>query len=263
MCDARVTEAVKQRMLEQGASARRAPISAPTAALHAPPSRIVDLTHTLHADFPTYDDAPGYSDIQLCSVEQNGFNLKNVSFSEHTGTHMDAPLHYTDDGASVDEIPVEQLICPLAIVDIRSKSAENADAALTPDDLKAWIAAHGDIPDGACVALYSGWDALVDTPKFRNADSNGAQHYPGFHGEAAQMLLEETGAIGLAVDTLSLDIGASTDFAAHTVWLPSGRWGLECVANLGELPPKGATILVGAPKHQGGTGGPCRLFGLV
>lgn len=77
------------------------------------------------------------------------------------------------------------------------------------------------------------------------------------------MLMEETLAIGLAVDTLSLDHGMSADFATHYAWLPSNRWGIENIANLDKLPAKGATLVVGAPKHRGGTGGPCRVFAMV
>ena len=86
------------------------------------------------------------------------------------------------------------------------------------------------------MAMNSGWDAFVNDAKFRNADDDGVMHFPGFHVEAAQMLLEETGAIGIAVDTLSLDHGPSPDFATHYEWLPTNRWGLECIANLDALP---------------------------
>ena len=87
-------------------------------------------------------------------------------------------------------------------------------------------------------------------------------HFPGFHVEAAQMLLE-TGAGSIAVDTLSLDHGPSADFATHYAWLPSGRFGIECLANTGALPAAGATIVIGAPKLRGGTGGPARIFAMM
>jgi kynurenine formamidase len=88
-------------------------------------------------------------------------------------------------------------------------------------------------------------------------------HFPGFHPEAADWLLRERRIAGIAVDTLSLDYGASRDFKTHYAWLPSGRWGLECVANLNRVPPRGATLVVGAPKIRGATGGPTRLLALV
>jgi kynurenine formamidase len=110
--------------------------------------------------------------------------------------------------------------------------------------------------------MHSGWAAHVGTPRFRGADDDGVQHYPGFHPEAAAMLLE-TGAVGIATDTLSLDVGSSTTFETHYAWLPTNRWGIENLAGLTEVPEAGATLVLGAPKHAGGTGGPARVLALV
>ncbi|MCV0429378.1 MAG: cyclase family protein, partial [Roseibium sp.] len=111
--------------------------------------------------------------------------------------------------------------------------------------------------------MNSGWTAHVDTDKFRNADDDGVMHFPGFHVEAVQMLMEDADVVGIAVDSLSLDYGQSKDFATHYAWLPSNRWGIECIANLDALPPLGATLIVGAPKFRGGTGGPSRVMAMV
>jgi kynurenine formamidase len=77
------------------------------------------------------------------------------------------------------------------------------------------------------------------------------------------MLMDQADVAGIAVDSLSLDHGMSQDFAVHYGWLPSGRWGLECIANLDALPASGATLIVGAPKNRGGTGGPSRVMAMV
>ena len=270
MCHHCVVENVKQRMLDRrgffaGAVATAA---AATVAATAGPARAAaagyhDMTHELHADFPTFFGVQQLFMDQKFNYAEHKFNLFEMRVNEHTGTHMDAPLHFSADGRSVAEIPVEQLIVPLAVVDIREKAAASADAQVTPDDIKAWTAANGPLPQGCCVAMNSGWDAHVATAKYRNADDNKTMHFPGFHIEAAQMLIEDGNAVGIAVDTLSLDFGASPDFATHYGWLPSGRWGLECIANLAALPAKGATLIVGAPKVRGGTGGPSRVFAMA
>jgi kynurenine formamidase len=226
-------------------------------------SGVFDMTHTLGPDFPTYFGEPQFAADQLFNFADNGFNLFNLTINEHTGTHVDAPLHFSADGASVDAIPVSDLVIPLCIVDIRAKAAGDVDAQVTPDDLKAWIAANGPIAERACVAMNSGWAAKVATDAFRGADAEGKLHFPGFHIEATQMLLEETSAVAMAVDTLSLDHGPSPDFATHYAWLPAGRYGIECIAGLDGLPAAGATLIVGAPKHAGGSGGPARIFAMA
>lgn len=111
-------------------------------------------------------------------------------------------------------------------------------------------------------AMLAGWGEHVPTGRYRNADAD-LMHFPDFHAEAAEMLAEETGAVGIAVGTLSLDLGPSPDFAVHHAWLPTNRWGLECLASLDRVPVIGATLDLGAPKHRGGSGGAARISALV
>ena len=107
-------------------------------------------------------------------------------------------------------------------------------------------------------------DNLAQADKFRNLGNDGkTMHFPGFHIEAAQQLMELPSVKAIAVDTLSLDFGQSPDFIVHNTWLPSGRYGIEGIANLDKVPAVGATIVVGAPKVRGGTGGPARVLALV
>lgn len=273
MCDACVMNAVKRRMLSRrdffrtsatvGAVAALGGIGATRPAHAMSHSSVTDMTHTLTEDFPTFFGDQQFFETQLFSFAEDGFNLKELRVNEHTGTHIDAPLHFSADGNSVDAIPVERLVVPLAVIDIRERAAADADAQVTPDDIRDWIAANGELPAGCCLAMNSGWDAHLGTPMFRNVDDDGVMHFPGFHTEAAQMLIEEADVAGVAVDTLSLDHGASPDFGFHYAWLPSNRWGIECLANLSEVPVTGATLVVGAPKHAGGTGGPARIFTLA
>lgn len=272
MCHPAAIQMVKERMLNRraflsgsaavAAGAAAATVSAPPA-LAAGHGGVKDLTHTLSPDFPTYFGQQQFFEEVKFNFAEHFFNLKEIRVNEHTGTHMDAPLHFSADGASVDQLPVDRLVVPLSVVDIRSEAEDNHDAQVTPDHLRSWIDSNGDLPSGGCVAMNSGWGGNVATEKFRNADSDGVMHFPGFHVEAIEMLKEETGSVGIAVDTLSLDHGPSGDFATHYAWLGSGGWGLECVANLDAVPAAGATLVVGAPKHAGGTGGPSRLFALV
>lgn len=275
MCDICVMNSVKDKMLSRrnffkttaatatGAAAIVGAGLSTTAMAKGHMEGVEDLTHELHEDFPTYFGTSLFSREEVYNYAEHSFNLFNITMSEHVGTHIDAPLHFSADGTAVAELEVANLVAPLCVIDIKAKAAESADAQVTPDDIKAWMSTYGDIPEHACVAMNSGWSAKVDTARFRNADGEGTQHYPGFHVEAATMLMEETGAQSIAVDTLSLDYGMSGDFATHYAWLPSGRFGIECVANLDAVPEAGAKIVVGAPKIRGGTGGTARIFAMV
>ena len=225
-------------------------------------SRIVDLTHALGPDFPTYSGAPELGFDVLRSYDRDRKNVKRWVIQEHIGTHIDAPIHFSERARTVDQIPVDSLIVPLAVIDISERAQDNPDAELTPDDVVAFEAHYGPIAPGCCVAMNSGWDRYANGRRFRNADDAGTMHFPGVHVEAA-MLLHDRGVGGVGVDTLSIDHGRSTEFPTHYAWLPSNKWAIEGLANLAALPPTGATIFVGAPKVKGATGGPSRIVALL
>jgi len=174
---------------------------------------------------------------------------------------MDAPVHFVDKAQTADRIPPDTLIAPLAVISIAAKAAKNADATLDVDDILAWEKQHGRLPRGAFVAMHSGWDARVATPdRFMNRDAKGTMHAPGFSEAAARFLATERDIVGAGVDTLSLDIAAAAKFVAHLALLGAGKYGVELMANLGNVPAAGATMIVGAPKHEGASGGPVRVL---
>lgn len=237
-----------------------ATVAVPAGSVHF--SRMIDLTHLLTTDFPTFGGTPQLSMEQILRLDTDGYNIFIWTIQEHTGTHMDSPFHFSD-GPSADQLPADVLHGPLAVIDIRGKSQDDPDVQVLPEDIAAWEAANGELPPGSIVAMLSGWDQFVTTDQFRNADDSGGMHFPGFHPDATQFLLEERDVNGIFVDTLSLDYGQSADFAVHYSWLPAGKWGIECVANLGELPVAGAHAIVGGPRIAGATGGPSRIFALL
>lgn len=224
--------------------------------------KVVDLTHTLIPEFPTYFGEQQLELETIFSLDPDGFYINRWILNEHTGTHIDAPAHFSDQ-QTADQIPISNLIGPLVVVDIRAKAEESPDAELTVEDIQVWEGQYGQIPPGAIVAMNSGWDEFVATDKFRNADDEGVMHFPGFNIDAIELLLTERDVKGIFVDTLSLDYGQSADFAVHYRWLPANKWGVENVANLGMLPPFGATVIVGSPTIAGASGGPSRIIALV
>ncbi|MFD2237425.1 cyclase family protein [Aureimonas populi] len=271
MCHQCVIEGVKKTMLSRralftgaaatGVAGVAAGLAPARPALAQTGGRVVDLTHTYDSDFPTFDGEPGILTEEAVNFEESGYQLLKLTLFEHTGTHIDAPLHFSADGASVDELEPQNLVCPLCIIDITAKAADDANATVEAEDVEAWVSENGAFPAGALVAMRSGWAAKVGDPSFRN-DEAGGLAFPGFATSATDLLAEQ-GVLAIGVDTLSLDPGNSADFAVHYSWLPGGRYGIEGLNNLEELPATGATIFVGAPKHRGGTGGPARVLAVI
>jgi kynurenine formamidase len=225
---------------------------------------VYDLTHTYSPKLPVF---PSFRPVQIrqrFAVARDGFFANEMTLDEHTGTHMDAPAHFVAGAATADHVAPERLIAPLAVVSIESRAARDPDALLTVDDLTVWEKRHGRLPRGSFVALHSGWDARIDNAdRFLNRDGKGTMHAPGFSEEAARFLVEERDIVGAGVDTLSLDAAAVQKFVAHLVLLGAGKYGVELLANLSRVPPSGATIIVGAPKHEGASGGPVRVLAVA
>jgi kynurenine formamidase len=227
-------------------------------------AKVVDLTYPLTPDFPLF---PIYDPVQVAqkfSCESDGFSVNSWAFDEHSGTHVDAPAHFGAGAATVDKIAPAELILPIAVIDISARVERDHDAMLRPDDVLDWERRHGRLPERCAVFTLTGWGSRVGDPAaYLNADASGTMHAPGFDPDATEFLKHERpGVRAIGLDTASLDIGASTDFQAHVSWLPSGRYGIENLANLERVPPTGAVAIVGAPALAGGSGGPTRVLAL-
>ena len=227
-------------------------------------AHVVDLTHALSEDTP-YIPVPGitfpFKKTSMATVAKNGVAAYRWEIHEHLGTQIDAPNHFFDGALSLERLPVASLVVPLVVVDLSTRTASDADASLTVADIEAWERQHGRIPSKAAVFMKSGWDARIgDGKAFVNHDASGVMHFPGFSAEAATFLARSRDVAGIGVDTLSLDPGRDTTYATHKAWLATGKWGVELVANLSDVPPTGATVFVGATKVTGATGGPVRLI---
>jgi kynurenine formamidase len=225
---------------------------------------VVDLTHALSDDTP-YIPIPGvtfpFKKTPIATLPKDGVAANRWEIHEHLGTQIDAPSHFFQDGLSLERLPVASLIVPLVVIDMSARASSNVDVALSVSDIEAWERRHGRIPARAAVFMTSGWDARIgDATAFVNQDASGVMHFPGFSAEAATFLARSRTVSGLGVDTLSLDPGVDTAYAAHKVWLATGKWCVELVANLQDVPPTGATVFVGASKVTGATGGPVRLI---
>jgi kynurenine formamidase len=248
-----------------GAAAAAVAAAAPGRALAAPrrsTNRIQDLTHVFREGFPSFLGAPAVIDREVVvTIPANGFYGQHWTFWEHSCTHMDVPAHFVEGGRTSPELTPEELIVPAAVVDISAKAASDPDSVVTLDDLRAFEQRHGRIPRGAVVCMYSGWEARVGSEAaYRNVGGDGLQHFPGWDAEATDWLVAERAVTGFGVDTLSLDPGNSTTFAAHLAILSANRYGIENLANLKRIPARGATLYVGLVPWEEGSGGPARVL---
>ncbi len=231
-----------------------------------PGTRFVDLTYALNEEnaFWPGDNYHPFQLTTIATLEDDGVLSKSFSMPEHLGTHIDAPNHFEANRPSVDKIPPEQLIGPGVVIDIELRAEQDPDTTLTLADIEAWETEHGVIPEGAIVLLHTGWGRhWGNSDRYQNRDTLGLLHFPSFSAEAATFLVDERNVRGVGVDNLSIDHGMSTEFEVHHIVNSAGRFGLENVANLNELPPRGFWLIVAPIKIENGTGGPTRIWAVI
>ena len=227
-------------------------------------TRVVDLSYAISDKLvPWPGDEKWFEAKTNATIERNGYFTRSFWMLEHYGTHLDAPAHFPPGQATVDQIPVKHLFGPAVVIDVRAEGEKDADYLVPPRKIEDWERAHGKIPEGAIVLLRTGWAARwPDAQRYRNQDAQGKMHFPGFSAEAARLLIARK-VNGLGCDTMSVDFGASSDFAVHHLALGAGLYHLENLSDLSGVPESGAFLVVAPIKLEGGSGGAVRVFAIV
>jgi len=228
--------------------------------------QVVDLTHDLNDRSPNWEgtEESPFRATELGNIQRDGYYSRIFSTQEHYGTHLDAPAHFAADGWTVEQIPVERLVRPLAVIDVRPQVEGDADYEVSIADIAAWEGEHGSIPTGAVICAFTGWEGRWNSAKdYRNELADGLTHYPGFSLEAAQFLVNNRGVVGLGIDTMSVEVGATTTYAVHCFTASKNVYHLENLANLASVPAAGATVVVAPIKLENGSGGQARVLVLV
>ena len=147
----------------------------------------------------------------------------------------------------------------------RERAADDHDAVVVPDDLLAWERRYGELPEHCAVLALTGWGSRADDPAaFWNADSGGPCTRPASAPRRRTSSGRSVPRRGRSGSTRRASTSAPPATSRHTrAGCRGGGFGIENLANLHLLPPAGATLIVGAPTFEGGSGGPARVLGLV
>jgi kynurenine formamidase len=239
--------------------------------------RTVDLTQTLSPDTPTlvlppeFGQCAGFSKEEISRYDERGvaWYWNNFTVGEHTGTHFDAPVHWVTGkdlpDNSLDTINPRQFVADAVVIDISASAARNPDYLLTVDDIIGWEEKNGRIPPRNWVLLRTDWSKRT-VDDYVNRREDGA-HTPGPSAEAVRFLVDERDAHGLGVETIGTDSGQAhlldPPYPAHTLFHGAGRYGLQCLTNLDQLPATGSVIVASPLKIEGGSGSPLRVLAFV
>jgi kynurenine formamidase len=257
--------------------------------------RVVDLTVTLAENLPAawpthmpfqrkvynwYANQP--NQIQPIHGFRGPYQTAWLTLDEHCGTHIDAPSHFIptpETGlpnaleigrVSLEQLDLRKMMGPAAVIDVTELTGQGSGGVspeITPEHITAWEAEHGKLTAEDIVLFRSDWDQLyLPMPE-------GAPYVlnPFLLGEGPGWPTPDIPALELLLDrgvtTIGLDgvsVGAShAGVPPHVYGLGRGMIYVELLANLRELPPRGAFFLFLPIKIQGGSAGPGRAIALV
>jgi kynurenine formamidase len=178
-------------------------------------ARVYDLSQPVFAGCPGWPTYPPTVLESSRTIASDGFNAERLDLITHTGTHLDVPYHFFDDGKRLHEVPVGEFQGPAAVLDLRPLEPAQG---IGPSDLERaaeWLR-PGDI-----AILCTGWGEK------RSLEPIFMYEWPYLTGEGASWLVER-GVRAVAIDALSIGGWADgTGRPCHEVLLGSGRWILE------------------------------------
>ena len=225
----------------------------------------VDLTHSFSPSTPVWSGfgqatmtaASDPKTLRPYTIDKDGFRTTFYSMVGQYGTHVDPPAHFRADGTTMDDIPLDDMILPLIVIDMTPLIAKDANHALSVDDVSAFEKAHGRIPSGAFVALRT------DMSKDWTANPERFKRYPfpAWSLAAIKFLFDERKVTAIGHESLDTDITEKMD--SETWLLHQNHFQIEAMTNLDQVPATGAAIIVTWPKVEHGVGFPARAFAIL
>jgi len=200
------------------------------------PLFLVDLSRPITDGQPTW---PGDVPVRLW-IHDELTRIGGIQLGTHAGTHLDAPYHWFAHGATVDCVPLQRLVGPARVVDLRGGSC------ITVEQLSA---ACGETAPGERLLLLTGWAGAITD-----------EDYPHLSREAAEWLVARRPAL-VGTDTPSVDGPASGD--AHGVLLGAEVPIIELLTNLDQLVGREFDLLALPLPVVGLDGAPVRAIALT
>ena len=213
--------------------------------------KILDLTLTISDKIPTFPGSPKPNFIQWENLKDDGYNLELLFLSSHTGTHLDAPYHFLENGLKIHEISPKRLICEAVLITSRKKSNQ----AITKNDIQKFEKKHGKIPKNSTVVFYTGWQKML-------RDDSYFVKNPGLTEAAAKYLVtKKTNLVG--IDSPSIDFKGSQRFSVHQIFSKNNILIVENLTNLEKIQSSKFHFVALPLKLKCATGSPVRAIAFV
>ncbi|RXE49598.1 hypothetical protein B4O83_02085 [Chromohalobacter israelensis] len=214
--------------------------------------QVVDLSHIQKHDMPAASALSRPSQEFFLQLKNgDNYNIESITYTPHTGTHMDAPYHVFEDGMSIESIDPTVLIGPATVVRLNV----SGNYLITKNDIQDWESANAPIQEGDAVFLDTAQDKLWED----GSDSYIGDGYPTLATGAANYFVGKNVRF-VGVEAISPD---GVEPNAHKVLLGNGIPVVENLRNLGKIGTSRFYSIGTFPAVEGATGVWVRLLALV
>jgi kynurenine formamidase len=225
--------------------------------------RLIDLSHPVSETMPHWPGDPATKISRCRSIERDGYYLQKLIIGEHSGTHIGAPRHFLEDGASVDAIPLHHLIVPGITLNVSLQATNDADYLVSVDDIRKREESMLRIPAGALLLVHTGWSKKWPEPSQYLGLRKDGLHFPGISPAAVDYLSQNWHSVGVGIDTAGIDGGQSVDFLTNHRCAKHNLYHLENLTHLEDLGDQEVLVFIGALAIVNGSGSPCRVIALL
>ena len=211
---------------------------------------VIDLTQTIHYNMHIFESDPKPLTIPWAKMDTHGYESELIFMSSHTGTHIDAPYHFSQNGKRINEIPVETFVTDALLLRLNKHTKEH----IMKDDIVN-LDRKTRIDKGKAVILSTGWEEHSNRNDYLIGN-------PGLSKEAAEYLIAKKVSI-VGIDSANIDHPDADDFGAHKVLLQKGVLIVENLCNLKKIKQTRFKLIVLPLKLEGATGSPVRAVALL
>jgi len=210
--------------------------------------KYLDLTLTVSESIPNFPGSPSPQFITWSTIKADGYNLELLFLSSHTGTHLDAPYHFTKKGAKIHQIPVTRLIGVALLIKIKKVK----DQTITKKDLLDFEQKNGEIKNFSSIIFFTDWQKNLNK-KFYFTNN------PGLSKSATNYLVSKK--INLVgIDSPSIDLGTDKRFTVHKILAKNNILIVENLSNLEKIPTLEFDFIILPLKLKDATGSPVRAI---
>ncbi|MFZ9005308.1 MAG: cyclase family protein [Nitrosopumilaceae archaeon] len=208
----------------------------------------LDLTLTISPSIPSFPGSPSPQFLKWSTIKEDQYNLELLFLSSHTGTHIDAPYHFTTKGEKIHQIPLTRLIGNALLIKIKKEKNQE----ITKKDLLNFEKKNGKIKNFSSVIFFTGWQKNLEKKNY-------FLNNPGLSRSAANYLVtKKINLIG--IDSPSIDLGTDKNFSAHKILAKNNVLIVENLSNLNKIPKLNFDFIILPLKLKNATGSPVRAI---